>query len=145
MNPLRRSLNSQPPSSNSSPSSSSSQSSSSSSSWIHLRSVLFVVTASSPASCSSSDRWVSLLHCAALCSFFKLFLFSAEISITFLFISCQISTSAHPSVAISVRLGWSACVCCVSVFGSLCSAAFRSYCVFTCWIIHLFELQQCFP
>ncbi|XP_054799185.1 rab GTPase-activating protein 22-like [Prosopis cineraria] len=51
MNPLRRSHHS---SSNSSPSSSSS---SSSSSWIHLRSVLFVVTSSSPASsCSSSDR-----------------------------------------------------------------------------------------
>ena len=59
MNPLRRSHNSQSSSSNSSPSSSSSQSSSSSSSsssWIHLRSVLFVVTSSSPASCSSSDR-----------------------------------------------------------------------------------------
>ncbi|KAG5045797.1 hypothetical protein AAZX31_06G127700 [Glycine max] len=53
MNPLRRSHNSQSSSSNSSPSSSSS---SSSSSWIHLRSVLFVVTSSSPASCSSSDR-----------------------------------------------------------------------------------------
>ncbi|KAG5067379.1 hypothetical protein JHK86_011110 [Glycine max] len=55
----RRSHNSQSSSSNSSPSSSSSQSSSSSSSsssWIHLRSVLFVVTSSSPASCSSSDR-----------------------------------------------------------------------------------------
>ncbi|MFQ6671333.1 hypothetical protein Gotur_035919 [Gossypium turneri] len=34
----------------------SSSSSSSSSSWIHLRSVLFVVTSSSPVSCSSSDR-----------------------------------------------------------------------------------------
>ncbi|WJX40551.1 Rab GTPase-activating protein 22 [Trifolium repens] len=53
MNPLRRSNNSSSSSSNSSPSSSSS---SSSSSWIHLRSVLFVVTSSSPASCSSSDR-----------------------------------------------------------------------------------------
>ncbi|XP_004502713.1 rab GTPase-activating protein 22 isoform X2 [Cicer arietinum] len=52
MNPLRRSNNSSSSSSNSSPSSSSS----SSSSWIHLRSVLFVVTSSSPASCSSSDR-----------------------------------------------------------------------------------------
>ncbi|XP_020237295.1 small G protein signaling modulator 2 isoform X1 [Cajanus cajan] len=58
MNPLRRSHNTSSSSSNSSPSSSSSQSSSSSSSssWIHLRSVLFVVTSSSPASCSSSDR-----------------------------------------------------------------------------------------
>ncbi|XP_027333472.1 GTPase-activating protein gyp7-like isoform X3 [Abrus precatorius] len=55
MNPLRRSNNSSSSSSNSSPSSSS-QSSSSSSSWIHLRSVLFVVTSSSSASCSSSDR-----------------------------------------------------------------------------------------
>ncbi|KAI3704828.1 hypothetical protein L1987_75057 [Smallanthus sonchifolius] len=36
--------------------SSSSDSSNSSSSWIHLRSVLFVVANSSPASCSSSDR-----------------------------------------------------------------------------------------
>ncbi|XP_045815944.1 rab GTPase-activating protein 22-like isoform X2 [Trifolium pratense] len=53
MNPLRRSNNSSSSSSNSSPSSSSS---SSSSSWIHLRSVLFVVSSSSPASCSSSDR-----------------------------------------------------------------------------------------
>ena len=51
MKALRRSHTS---SSNSSPSSSSS-----SSSWIHLRSVLFVVTSSSPAYCSSSDRWVS--------------------------------------------------------------------------------------
>lgn len=41
---------------NSSSSSSPSSSSSSSSSWVHLRSVLFVVTSSSPASCSSSDR-----------------------------------------------------------------------------------------
>ncbi|KAI4307056.1 hypothetical protein L6164_030286 [Bauhinia variegata] len=50
----RRSHNSSSSSSNSSPSSSSS---SSSSSWIHLRSVLFVVTSSSPASsCSPSDR-----------------------------------------------------------------------------------------
>ncbi|GAU35172.1 hypothetical protein TSUD_218060 [Trifolium subterraneum] len=49
----RRSNNSSSSSSNSSPSSSSSTSSSS---WIHLRSVLFVVTSSSPASCSSSDR-----------------------------------------------------------------------------------------
>lgn len=54
MNPLtRRSHNS---SSSSSNSSSPSSSSSSSSSWVHLRSVLFVVTSSSPASCSSSDR-----------------------------------------------------------------------------------------
>ncbi|XP_030502275.1 rab GTPase-activating protein 22-like isoform X2 [Cannabis sativa] len=51
MKALRRSHTS---SSNSSPSSSSS--SSSSSSWIHLRSVLFVVTSSSPAYCSHSDR-----------------------------------------------------------------------------------------
>ncbi|XP_024968871.1 GTPase-activating protein gyp7-like isoform X2 [Cynara cardunculus var. scolymus] len=36
--------------------SSSSSSSNSSNSWIHLRSVLFVVASSSPASCSSSDR-----------------------------------------------------------------------------------------
>ncbi|XP_022737607.1 small G protein signaling modulator 2-like isoform X1 [Durio zibethinus] len=50
MRALRRSQ-----SSSSSPNSPSS-SSSSSSSWIHLRSVLFVVTSSSPASCSSSDR-----------------------------------------------------------------------------------------
>ncbi|XP_062120015.1 rab GTPase-activating protein 22-like isoform X2 [Humulus lupulus] len=49
MKALRRSHTS---SSNSSPSSSSS----SSSSWIHLRSVLFVVTSSSPAYCSHSDR-----------------------------------------------------------------------------------------
>ncbi|XP_057453692.1 rab GTPase-activating protein 22-like isoform X1 [Lotus japonicus] len=64
MNPLRRSINSASSSSNSSPSSSSSSqssassvsSSSSSSSWIHLRSVLFVVSSSSPASCSSTDR-----------------------------------------------------------------------------------------
>lgn len=46
------------------PSSSSSNTSSSSpsSSWIYLRSVLYVVASSSPASCSSSstDRWVSL-------------------------------------------------------------------------------------
>ncbi|TKY74045.1 GTPase-activating protein gyp7 [Spatholobus suberectus] len=56
MNPLRRSHNSSSSPSNSSPSSSSSSQSSSSSSWIHLRSVLFVVTSSSPASCSSSDR-----------------------------------------------------------------------------------------
>ncbi|MED6111780.1 Rab GTPase-activating protein 22, variant 2 [Stylosanthes scabra] len=54
MNPLRRSNNSNSSSSNSSPSSSSS--SASSSSWIHLRSVLFVVTSSSPASSSNSDR-----------------------------------------------------------------------------------------
>nr|KAJ0219971.1 hypothetical protein LSAT_V11C200100810 [Lactuca sativa] len=40
----------------SSSSSSSSNSSNSSSSWIHLRSVLFVVASSSPASCSTSDR-----------------------------------------------------------------------------------------
>ncbi|XP_028806694.1 GTPase-activating protein gyp7 [Neltuma alba] len=54
MNPLRRSQHSSASSSNSSPSSSSS---SASSSWIHLRSVLFVVTSSSPASsCSPSDR-----------------------------------------------------------------------------------------
>ncbi|KAK9292638.1 hypothetical protein L1049_020613 [Liquidambar formosana] len=54
MKALRRSHTSS--SSNSSPPSSSS-SSSSSSSWIHLRSVLFVVASSSPAySCSSSDR-----------------------------------------------------------------------------------------
>ncbi|XP_022763341.1 GTPase-activating protein gyp7-like isoform X2 [Durio zibethinus] len=52
MRALRRSQTSS--SSPNSPSSSSS--SSSSSSWIHLRSVLFVVTSSSPASCSSSDR-----------------------------------------------------------------------------------------
>ncbi|KAE8719702.1 NagB/RpiA/CoA transferase-like superfamily protein [Hibiscus syriacus] len=51
MRPLRRSQLT----SSSSPNSTSS-SSSSSSSWIHLRSVLFVVTSSSPASCSSSDR-----------------------------------------------------------------------------------------
>ncbi|XVF53324.1 hypothetical protein PTKIN_Ptkin05aG0090300 [Pterospermum kingtungense] len=50
MRALRRSQTS-----SSSPNSPSS-SSSSSSSWIHLRSVLFVVTSSSPASCSSSDR-----------------------------------------------------------------------------------------
>ncbi|KAK4273854.1 hypothetical protein QN277_017168 [Acacia crassicarpa] len=56
MNPLRRNHNSSSPSSNSSPSSSSPPSSSSS--WIHLRSVLFVVTSSSsPASSRSpSDR-----------------------------------------------------------------------------------------
>ncbi|KAK1570906.1 hypothetical protein Q3G72_008865 [Acer saccharum] len=40
----------------SSSSNNSSPPSSASSSWIHLRSVLFVVTSSSPASCSSSDR-----------------------------------------------------------------------------------------
>uniref|UniRef100_A0A5B6ZMJ1 Putative small G protein signaling modulator 2-like isoform X2 n=1 Tax=Davidia involucrata TaxID=16924 RepID=A0A5B6ZMJ1_DAVIN len=40
----------------SSPSSSNSSSPSSSSSWIHLRSVLFIVASSSPAYCSSSDR-----------------------------------------------------------------------------------------
>ncbi|KAJ7965284.1 GTPase-activating protein GYP7 [Quillaja saponaria] len=49
MKPLRRSHTSSSSSSNSSPSSTSS--------WIHLRSVLFVVASSSPASsCSSSDR-----------------------------------------------------------------------------------------
>ncbi|KAK8583530.1 hypothetical protein V6N13_108882 [Hibiscus sabdariffa] len=42
--------------SSSSPNSPSPSSSSSSSSWTHLRSVLFVVTSSSPVSCSSSDR-----------------------------------------------------------------------------------------
>ncbi|KAL4281289.1 hypothetical protein GQ457_03G014740 [Hibiscus cannabinus] len=47
MRPLRRSQ-----ASSSSPNSTSS----SSSSWIHLRSILFVVSSSSPASCSSSDR-----------------------------------------------------------------------------------------
>ncbi|VVA11358.1 PREDICTED: GTPase-activating [Prunus dulcis] len=52
MRALRRSHTSSPSSSNSSPSSSSS----SSSSWIHLRSVLLVVSSSSPAHCSSSDR-----------------------------------------------------------------------------------------
>ncbi|CAK9158222.1 unnamed protein product [Ilex paraguariensis] len=52
MKALRRSQTSSPSSSNpSSPSSSSS-----SSSWIHLRSALFVIASSSPASCSSSDR-----------------------------------------------------------------------------------------
>ncbi|KAF3954769.1 hypothetical protein ACB098_12G030700 [Castanea mollissima] len=50
MKALRRSHTS------SSSSSSNSSPSSSSSSWIHLRSVLFVVASSSPASCSSSDR-----------------------------------------------------------------------------------------
>ncbi|XWS38032.1 hypothetical protein CRYUN_Cryun19dG0096000 [Craigia yunnanensis] len=54
MRALRRSQTSS--SSPNSPSPSSSSSSSSSSSWILLRSVLFVVTSSSPASCSSSDR-----------------------------------------------------------------------------------------
>ncbi|XP_041014722.1 rab GTPase-activating protein 22-like isoform X2 [Juglans microcarpa x Juglans regia] len=51
MKALRRSHTS---SSSSSPSSNSN--SSPSSSWIHLRSVLFIVASSSPASCSSSDR-----------------------------------------------------------------------------------------
>ncbi|KAF5442675.1 hypothetical protein F2P56_035307 [Juglans regia] len=51
MKALRRSQTS---SSSSSPSSNSN--SSPSSSWIHLRSVLFIVASSSPASCSSSDR-----------------------------------------------------------------------------------------
>ncbi|XP_031094492.1 small G protein signaling modulator 2-like isoform X2 [Ipomoea triloba] len=53
MKSLKRSQTST--SSNSS-SPSSSSSSSSSTSWVHLRSVLFVVASSSPASCSSSDR-----------------------------------------------------------------------------------------
>ncbi|XP_019200316.1 PREDICTED: GTPase-activating protein gyp7-like isoform X2 [Ipomoea nil] len=52
MKSLKRSQTST--SNSSSPSSSSS--SSSSTSWVHLRSVLFVVASSSPASCSSSDR-----------------------------------------------------------------------------------------
>uniref|UniRef100_A0A5B6ZMX2 Putative small G protein signaling modulator 2-like isoform X2 n=1 Tax=Davidia involucrata TaxID=16924 RepID=A0A5B6ZMX2_DAVIN len=52
MRALRRSHTSSSASSNSS----SPSSSSSSSSWIHLRSVLFIVASSSPASCSSSDR-----------------------------------------------------------------------------------------
>ncbi|XP_031258633.1 GTPase-activating protein gyp7-like isoform X1 [Pistacia vera] len=52
MKALKRSHTTSSSSNNSSPSSSSS----SSSSWVHLRSVLFVVTSSSPASCSSSDR-----------------------------------------------------------------------------------------
>ncbi|KAK4344804.1 hypothetical protein RND71_034980 [Anisodus tanguticus] len=60
MKALRRSQtssSSNSPSPSPSPSSSSpSSSSSSSSSWIHLRSVLFVVASSSPAYCSSSDR-----------------------------------------------------------------------------------------
>ncbi|GMI75589.1 hypothetical protein like AT3G49350 [Hibiscus trionum] len=51
MRPLRRIQTS-----SSSPNATSSSSSSSSSSWIHLRSVLFVVSSSSPASCASSDR-----------------------------------------------------------------------------------------
>ncbi|XP_059667288.1 rab GTPase-activating protein 22-like isoform X2 [Cornus florida] len=51
MRALRRSHTSSSSSNSSSPSSSSS-----SSSWIHLRSVLFIVASSSPASCSSSDR-----------------------------------------------------------------------------------------
>ncbi|CAI9086965.1 OLC1v1020910C1 [Oldenlandia corymbosa var. corymbosa] len=53
MKALRRSQTS---SSSNSISPSSSTSSSSSSSWIYLRSVLFVVSSSSPANCSSSDR-----------------------------------------------------------------------------------------
>ncbi|KAI5657577.1 hypothetical protein M9H77_26370 [Catharanthus roseus] len=53
MKALRRSQTS---SSSNSNSNSPSSSSTSSSSWIHLRSVLFVVASSSPASCSSSDR-----------------------------------------------------------------------------------------
>ncbi|KAL3521692.1 hypothetical protein ACH5RR_019841 [Cinchona calisaya] len=53
MKALKRSQTS---SSSNSNSQSSSSSSSSSSSWIYLRSVLFVVASSSPASCSSSDR-----------------------------------------------------------------------------------------
>ncbi|XWS61391.1 hypothetical protein CRYUN_Cryun07bG0122300 [Craigia yunnanensis] len=55
MKALRRSQTSSSSPNSPSPSSSLSPSSSSSS-WIHLRSVLFVVTSSSPASCSSSDR-----------------------------------------------------------------------------------------
>ncbi|KAL4353116.1 hypothetical protein GQ457_06G038460 [Hibiscus cannabinus] len=54
MKALRRSQTASSSSSNS-PSPSPSSSSSSSSPWIHLRSVLFVVTSSSPASCSSTD------------------------------------------------------------------------------------------
>ncbi|KAG4187440.1 hypothetical protein ERO13_A08G101725v2 [Gossypium hirsutum] len=55
MRALRRSQTSSSSPNSPSPSPSSS-SSSSSSSWIHLRSVLFVVTSSSPVSCSSTDR-----------------------------------------------------------------------------------------
>ncbi|KAL5738701.1 hypothetical protein ACOSP7_031462 [Xanthoceras sorbifolium] len=55
MRALKRSHTSSSSSNNSSPPSSVS-SSSASSSWIHLRSVLFVVTSTSPALCSSSDR-----------------------------------------------------------------------------------------
>ncbi|KAJ8769734.1 hypothetical protein K2173_005940 [Erythroxylum novogranatense] len=54
MKALKRSHTSSSSSNPSSPSSSSTGSSSSS--WVHLRSVLFVVNSSSPASCSSSDR-----------------------------------------------------------------------------------------
>jgi hypothetical protein len=59
MKTLKRSPTS--PSSSNSSSPPSSSSSLSSSSWIHLRSILFVVNSSSPAYCSSStssDRWV---------------------------------------------------------------------------------------
>ncbi|KAM1781032.1 hypothetical protein ACFX12_042225 [Malus domestica] len=53
---LRRTQTSSSPSSSNSSHSSSSLSSSSSSSWIYLRSVLLIVSSSSPAHCSSSDR-----------------------------------------------------------------------------------------
>ncbi|PRQ60537.1 putative Rab-GTPase-TBC domain-containing protein [Rosa chinensis] len=59
MRALRRSQTSLP-SNSSSPSSSSSSSSSSSYSWVQLRSVLLVVTSSSPAHCSSSSDRVRL-------------------------------------------------------------------------------------
>lgn len=81
MKALRRSVTSSASSSNSS-------SSPSSSSWIHLRSVLFVVASSSPAYCSS-DRWVSLSSPLSLSLLFR---DSALILVCLVFVSLDLGS-----------------------------------------------------